>query len=100
MIIAKFKRSKGKLTGFSVSGHSGFSEAGSDIVCASVSSAVMLICNAITEVYKLNAKIEAGDNVISCDCPDGEKLIEALRLHLSALSEDYPENISLKISEV
>ena len=31
-----------RITGFSVSGHSGYSEAGSDIVCAAVSAAVAM----------------------------------------------------------
>ena len=30
----------GRINGFSVSGHSGYAEEGSDIVCAAVSSAV------------------------------------------------------------
>lgn len=101
MIKANFKRSDGKLIGFSVSGHSGYDDFGSDIVCASVSSAVMLVCNAITEVYKLPAEIKVDENLISCEISsEDDRLIETLRLHLSALMEDYPENISLKISEV
>ena len=101
MIQANFKCSRKKLIGFSVSGHSGYDDEGFDIVCASVSSAVMLVCNAITEVYKLPADINVGDNVISCEISsDDTLLIDALKLHLSALAEDYPENISVTISEV
>ena len=101
MIQVNFTKSQGKLKGFSVSGHSGYDDFGSDIVCASVSSAVMLVCNAITEVYKLPADIKVGENLISCEISsDDDRPIEALRLHLSALEEEYPENISLNISEV
>ena len=101
MIQAIFTESQGKLKGFSVSGHSGYDDFGSDIVCASVSSAVMLVCNAITEVYRLPADIKILDNLISCEISsEDDRPIEALRLHLSALEEEYPENISLKISEV
>lgn len=103
MIEASFTSVHGELTGFSVKGHSGYDDSGYDIVCASVSSAVMLVCNAVTEVFKIDAEISAGDNVISCKIPkskEGSKLLEALKLHLSELSCDYPENITVKISEV
>ena len=103
MIEACFKRSRGELCGFSVSGHSGYDYEGRDIVCASVSSAVMMTCNAMTEIFKVDAEIAADGNVISAKVGksnDGRKLIEALKLHLEALAEDYPENITFKISEV
>ena len=103
MLNAQFKRSRGKLIGFSVSGHAGYDIEGFDIVCASISSAVMLICNAITEVFEVKADIVEEDNLISCTiapCPDGCRLIESLYIHLEALSEEYPENVKVKISEV
>ena len=103
MIKARFKRSRGELVGFSVSGHAGYDAEGFDIVCASVSSAVMLTCNAITEIFGISADISEEDGCISCAIdggPAGSKLIEALRLHLELLSEDYPENVTVKISEV
>lgn len=103
MVEASFKKSHGKLIGFTVKGHSGYDFSGYDIVCASVSSSVMLTCNAITEVFKIKAEVSAGDNIILCKIPqdeNGSKLIEALRLHLSELSLDYPENVTVKISEV
>ncbi len=103
MIEARFTASRGKLCGFSVSGHSGYDSEGADIVCASVSSAVMLICNALTEVFGVKAKVEQKENLITCKVPEedaAQKLLEALRLHLELLAEDYPENVTVKISEV
>ena len=104
MIKARFQKSRGRLCGFSVSGHSGYADAGADIVCASVSSAVMLTANALTEVFKVNdTEVDAEDNTVSVmigESRDGQMLIEALLIHLRALSEEYPENISVKISEV
>lgn len=101
MIKAIFYRSGPRLTGFSVSGHSGYADAGADIVCASVSSAVMLICNAVTEVYKISASVSVGENTVALktDSPD-TRFIEALKLHLEALSEEYPKNIEVTVSEV
>ncbi|MFR7477837.1 MAG: ribosomal-processing cysteine protease Prp, partial [Acutalibacteraceae bacterium] len=44
MIRASFEKSRatGFFTGFTVKGHAGYSEEGSDIVCAAVSSAVYM----------------------------------------------------------
>ena len=78
MIKADFERSGGKLIGFCVSGHSGYSDPGSDIVCASVSSAV------------ISMRLRGGD----------QSLIDGLYQHLRALGEEYPKNITVKISEV
>ena len=101
MIKAVFERSGGEFKGFSVSGHSGYSESGSDIVCASVSSAVMLSCNAATEVFKLKADVKAGADSVSLRLHDNDNgVVRALYEHLKALEEDYPENITVKISEV
>lgn len=101
MIKAIFERSDGKFKGFSVSGHSGYSRSGSDIVCASVSSAVMLICNLATETYGFSAEINAGESSISMKShDDASKLIEALYEHLKSIAEEYPKNITVKISEV
>ena len=101
MINAEFRRSGGRLCGFSVSGHSGYASAGSDIVCASVSSAVMLACNLATDIFKLDADVSVGANEISLSLKSGDSgVIEGLYQHLKALGEEYPENISVKISEV
>ena len=104
MIKAKFQKSRGRLCGFSVSGHSGYADAGADIVCASVSSAVMLTANAMTDVFKVtDAEVNADDDTVSVrigESRDGQMLIEALLLHLRVLSKEYPKNISVKISEV
>ena len=50
MIRVEFTKSGELLTCFSVSGHAGYDDYGHDIVCASVTSAVQLTANGITEV--------------------------------------------------
>lgn len=102
MIEACFRKSGGKFTGFSVTGHAEYDDEGLDIVCAGVSSAVMLTVNTITDVFKIKADVSEEDNLIALSVSDitGGKLVEALYRHLRFLSEDYPENITVKISEV
>lgn len=101
MIKAEFYCSDGAFKGFRVSGHSGYSEAGGDIVCASVSSAVMMTCNLVTEIFKIPAETKAMGNAVSLDLKDKDNgAVEGLYRHIKALEEDYPKNITVKVSEV
>lgn len=105
MIRANFTRTEGKLTAFSLSGHAGYDEFGKDIVCASVTSAVQLTANAITEVLKVNADVKVLDNQINMklpkNCPqEALSFMDALLLHLEILAEDFEGTIKVKVSEV
>lgn len=89
--------------GFTVSGHSGYADSGSDIVCAAVSAMVMLVCNVLTEKDKdgviVSSDSESG--TVSLKLKKGKQtelsriLIEGLKDELIALSDDYPENIKV-----
>lgn len=105
MIKAVFYRSNGSLCGFDVSGHAGYAEKGNDIVCAAVSSAVMMTVNAITDILNVECDLKVLDDEIKlmfddecfyCAC----SFLEALKLHLNMLSEDYSEFIQLDFLEV
>ena len=102
MIIAKFYKNKDNiLLGFEVSGHAGFADSGEDVVCASVSSAVMLTCNTATEAFGVNAKVDVAEDRIlfkinSDKNNTGDKLVLGLFTHLYFLSEEYPDNIIVK----
>lgn len=105
MIHAEFTKTEGKLTAFSLNGHAGYDEFGKDIVCASVTSAVQLTANAITEVLKLPAEVKVLDNQIKLKLPQecagqAQSFMDALLLHLTILSEDYEGTIKVKVSEV
>lgn len=101
MILAHFYKSDGRYTGFSVSGHAGYADSGADIVCASVSSAVQLTANAVTEVLCLPATVEAADGTVrlmltgQADILTAQPFLEALRLHLRLLAEDFEQTIEL-----
>ncbi|MDE6664929.1 MAG: ribosomal-processing cysteine protease Prp [Ruminococcus sp.] len=103
MIRAEFYRSQGFLTGFSFSGHSGYAEAGKDIVCAAVSSAVQLIVNML-DGFGFAPDIEVGDNVIKCTLKksgeDSSHMLDILKSHFEALLEEFPKTIKITISEV
>lgn len=109
MIVANFLSKSGKLIGFKVCGHSDYDESGKDIVCASVSSAVQLVCNTITECFKSDAEISVDKVQGICltltehsNSGDNSSilLIEGLKLHLETLVKEFSGNIKVKITEV
>ncbi len=102
MITALFKVSEdGSYKGFSVSGHSGYSEAGSDIVCAAVSSAVMLTVNSCIDGFDVDASSEVIEDMVKFTVNEksesADRLIGSLKEHLEALSEEHPENVAVAI---
>ena len=103
MIRADFFRSQGNLNGFEFSGHSGYAEAGEDVACAAVSSAVQLTVN-ILDSLGFEPDVSVGDNNIRCVVkrPDDASgvILEQLRLHFEAILEEFPNTINITISEV
>ncbi len=103
MIRAEFYEKKGLLTGFKFSGHSGYAEAGEDVACAAVSSAVQLTAN-ILEELGCSPDVKVGDNVIECICGNGgdvpSGVLNVLKQHFEAILEEFPNTIKIIISEV
>ena len=104
MIKVEFFDQEGRITGFSVSGHSGYAEAGSDIVCASVSAAVTFADATIRDVLGESAKTrvdEANASVVltlpaKCDNEEAvQAVLTGMMLTLSALRDDYPDYIEV-----
>ncbi|WP_294407912.1 ribosomal-processing cysteine protease Prp [uncultured Ruminococcus sp.] len=98
-----FRNSRDMLTGFSVKGHAGMADFGSDVCCASVSSAVMMTANTITEIYKLTAEVTVDENEIalrlgSDENGDGDRLILGLLTHLDLLCDEFPGHIKLRVN--
>lgn len=103
MIKATFYVSQQECFGFCVAGHAMFADAGEDIVCAAVSCAVQMTANGVTEVAKAQAEVRVGENEIVLHVRDNREvvqtLLEALRLQLELLREDYPGCIDIMITE-
>ena len=103
MIAADFyKNSSDMLTGFRVTGHAGMADFGYDVCCASVSSAVMMTANTITEAFKIDADVEVGENEIKLTVKnagsDADRLILGLFIHMYNLKDEFPGHIKLKVS--
>ena len=100
MIRAAFESQNGTIFRCSISGHAEFADAGQDIVCAAVSSAVQLSANLITETFQEQADVSAENNLIRINLKhpetgNGSLVLDALLLHLQYLSEDYPQTIRI-----
>ncbi len=104
MITVKLIKSDDYIIGFDVSGHSGYAESGSDIVCAAVSSAVGLAETIINDSLKLSADVSVKPDEatvhleLSSGCADADAILSGFERHIRALSEEYPEYI--KVLEV
>ena len=108
MIKAEIYVSKsGNIVGFSISGHSGFSESGTDIVCAAVSSAAYMTANTLTDVLKADADVSVNDRagfmrvfVSEKDISRCSDILNGFKMHLILLEEMYLENIKVNYVEV
>ena len=93
-----------RITGFSVSGHSGYAESGADIVCAAVSAVVTMAEATINDVCGAKAKVRVGEDEarITLKLPkscDEEETVQAvlagMMVTLIALQEDYSDFIEV-----
>ena len=93
-----------RITGFSVSGHSGYAEAGQDIVCASITAAVTLTEAIINDVCggKAKVRIKEADAritlILPASCEEEESVQSALAglmLYLISLRDDYSDYIEV-----
>ncbi len=104
MTRCEFFTEEDRITGFSISGHSGYAESGSDIVCAAISAVVGLTEATINDVCGAKAKVRVkdADARISLTLPavcDEEESVQAilagLLLYLCNLRDEYPDYIEV-----
>ncbi len=106
MTTVTFLTEESRIIGFDAIGHSGWSEAGSDIVCAAITSAVRLVDATINTVMGLCAsvKVNEQDGSIAFRLPGGlaptaestcQNVMTGLMVFLAELHDEYPENIEV-----
>ena len=104
MTKCEFFTEDDRITGFSVSGHSGYAEAGQDIVCAAVSAVVSMAEATINEVCGAKAKVRVKDEdarvtltlPVSCDEEESvQAVLTGLMLTLCSIRDDYPDYIEV-----
>ena len=93
-----------RITGFSVSGHSGYAEAGADIVCAAISAVVTMAEATINDVCGAQAKVRVKDAdaritltlPTSCDEEESvQAVLAGMMLTLCSMRDDYPDYIEV-----
>ena len=104
MTKCEFFMEEDRITGFSVSGHSGYSDAGQDIVCAAISAVVTMAEATINDICGAKAKVRVKDNdaritlTLPASC-DEEETVQAvlagMMLTLCNMRDDYPDYIEV-----
>ena len=93
-----------RITGFSVSGHSGYAEAGKDIVCAAISAIVTMAEATINDVCGAKAKVRVKDEdaritlMLPASCDEEETVqavLSGMLVTLLSFKEDYPDYIEV-----
>ncbi len=104
MTKCEFFTENDRITGFSVSGHSGYEEAGKDIVCAAISAVVTMAEATINDVCGAKAKVRVKDEQaritltlpVSCDEEDTvQAVLAGMMITLCSLRDDYPDYIEV-----
>ena len=98
MIRAKFRFPSADAASFTVKGHAGYADNGSDIVCAAVSSAAYMTANTITDILGVEAQAAVTDGSLKFGFSGSRQaadIVKGLRLHLTQLQEQYPGYIQI-----
>ena len=97
--VSFFKKGK-NFIGFELSGHSGYAEEGSDIVCSAVSSVAYMVANTVTEIIGTKASITLNDGYMKFmpeEISDELQIIlKGMALHFNALAEQYDKYMVCK----
>ena len=108
--VAFFRRPDGALTGYRASGHTGYAEAGSDIVCAAVSALTQTTLNGLKDVLKAPVMFEIDDEAAILEArltPEASEeqvdraqlLLLTLLEGLRAIERSYPRNVRIFFEE-
>ena len=104
MTKVEFFDQDGRISGFTVSGHSGYAEAGADIVCAAVSTAVQFAECTISDVLGNCCKTKVNEEearitlTLPAACEDEEAVqavLTGMMLTLCELRDQYPDYIEV-----
>ena len=104
MTKCEFFTEDDRITGFSVSGHSGYAEAGQDIICAAISAVVTMAEATINEVCGAKAKVRVKDEQaritltlpVSCDEEESvQAVLAGMMLTLCSIRDEYPDFIEV-----
>ena len=108
--VTFLKRSDGALIGYSTCGHSGYAEAGADIVCAAISALTQTTLNGLKNVLKAPVMFDIDDRrayLEACLTPEATEeqvmqaqlLLVTLKEGLEAIQRECPRNLRIFFKE-
>ncbi len=105
-----FVDSASRIIGFSIKGHSGYAEEGSDIVCAGISALAITTENALCRLVKLSPAERGGEDgflevmlpqgMTDAKMHDAQLLLSALHIGLENIAQAYPDYVRLSVRKV
>lgn len=110
MVDVKIFKADEKIVCVECIGHSGYAEAGEDIVCAGVSSIVQTAVLGLFSVAKVNAgyetdekkgylKVSLSNDISSEAMHDAQVILKTMLCGISDLRESYSDFINLEVIE-
>ncbi len=104
MTRCEFFTEDDRITGFCVSGHSGYAENGTDIICAYITAVVTMAEATINDVCGAKAKVRVKEDdaritlTLPASCDEEESVqavLAGMLLTLCSLRDDYPDYIEV-----
>ncbi|MBQ8881759.1 MAG: ribosomal-processing cysteine protease Prp [Oscillospiraceae bacterium] len=104
MTKCEFFTEDDRITGFSVCGHSGYAEAGQDVICAAVSAIVTMAEATINDVCGAKAKVRVKEEdarvtlTLPAACDEEESVqavLAGMLLTLCNMRDEYPDYIEV-----
>ena len=104
MTTVEFFTQDSRITGFRCAGHTGYGEAGADILCAAISAAVNLTECTVNDVCGARAKVrvDADNACVTLTLPavcDDDQIVQAalagLMTYLAGLRDEYPDYLEV-----
>ena len=104
MTRCEFFTEDDRITGFTISGHSGYAEAGQDIICAAISAVVTMAEATINDVCGAKAKVRVKEEdarvtlTLPASCDEEESVqavLAGMMLTLCSMRDDYPDFIEV-----
>ncbi len=102
--VVIFKK-KDRISGFEISGHTGYAEEGSDIVCSAVSSVSQMALLGIKDVLKLNIFFEMSDGFLklslgkNVENESAQVLLKSMEKSLREIQREYGNYVKLEVKE-
>ena len=108
--VTFLKRSDGALLGYRANGHSGYAEAGADIVCAAISALTQSTLNGLKNVLRAPVMFDQDDDgafieaILTPEASEdqirqAQLLLVTLLEGLQAIQREYPRNLRIIFKE-